>query len=139
MARITDLFGDTETTHIDVGNSRVNITYRPNAVTPRMQKAFDRVQRLARRTREYDGADMDEVPEGLLDEISDADIPGFMVTAVCRTVTGWDLEDPDGQPYPVTEESVADLPTEFLQDVIAAVMRREKEPLDEGEDATSEA
>lgn len=52
---------------------------------------------------------------------SDGDDVRVVADVAGSVLTGWDLED-GGKPYPVTKEALLDLPFDFLNGVLGAVL-----------------
>lgn len=125
MVTVNDLTGDLETAVVEHSGHDIKIQYRPDAVTPRIQSRIYKANRAIEKARKRD-------------EIPDADIAPLLVETVCRCVAEWDVTDSNGDMFPLDVEHVEELPTAFLNAVIGAVFAREKEPLDEGEEETSE-
>lgn len=126
MVTVNDLTGDLETAVVEHAGHDIQIRYRPDAVTPRIQSRIYKANRAIEKARKRD-------------EIPDADIAPLLVETVCRCVAEWDVTDGNGGMWPLDPEHVEQLPTTFLDAVIGAVFAAEKEPLDEGEGGTSAA
>lgn len=126
MVAFNDLGGALETAVVEHAGHDIKISYRPDAVTPRMQSQIYRANRAIEKARKRD-------------EIPDTDIAPLLVEMVCRCVAEWDVTDGNGGMWPLDPEHVEQLPTTFLDAVIGAVFAAEKEPLDEGEGGTSAA
>lgn len=128
--RVSDLYG-TETAKVDYNGHTITVTYRPEATTPRLQSAFDHVQRAAREL------------EGTTDKTKMAEIMApmvpLLVDATVTLVASWDLETDSGTMWPVTDDSVADLGIPLLMAIVGAIFAQEQEPLSEGEESPSAA
>lgn len=83
---------------IDVDGETLNVQYRPGAFTPE----FDRSARQLETSSD---------PETGL---------GAMF---CSVVASWDLEGDDGQPVPLTPESLMTVPTDILIAVLGAMRK----------------
>ena len=79
----------------------VTATYRPGALTPSTQ---DKVMGLMETNRE---------------------LVGF-AKVLSQVLVGWDLQDDDGNPYPLTEGALGDLPGHFLADVVNAFFEQQR-------------
>lgn len=104
--KLTDLKRDrrTLTIPIVVGQDELTndvtedlvLTYQPSKNTPRSEQAFN---------------------EALKDEWKSKAAIGFLT----NMVVDWDLQDDGGDPYPITEDAMAELPQAFLTAIIKAI------------------
>lgn len=86
----------TKWVRISFGEEVLEVEYRPDAVTPRMVIQVDEAKKPAAQMR-------------------------AVVEALNRILVSWDLIGEDGKPYPITKESLMDLPLSFLAQVFRAV------------------
>ena len=120
--KLKDLKKATKTTSFVYGEDTVNLTYRPAAITPR-------VQYVARALTDLSGQQID-----LTDLAQDArnaivrdrtaavsEAIGDYLDILVSIITAWDVLGDDGKPLPVTAEVMADFPYEFINALFAAV------------------
>lgn len=92
--KLSELFAETKVLVVAVGGGELNVTYRPDAITP---ETLDRMSNAA-------------------------SAPGeAIVSTVVELVASWDLTDDDGSIYPLTVKDVRRLPLSFLSTVIKAI------------------
>lgn len=92
--RLSEIFSTSKTVEVTIGDGKLAVTYRPDAVTPEL---VDRMNNTG-------------------------SAPGEAIaTSVVELVESWDLTDNDGQPYPLTVEAVRKLPVSFLSSVTNAI------------------
>lgn len=93
--RLSEIYSQVKTITVPVGTGTLQVTYRPQAITPEM---VDRMNDTRGAT------------------------PGEAIaTCVVDLVSSWDLTSDDGKPYPITLESVRQLPIAFLAEITKAV------------------
>lgn len=85
--RLSELFAEKKVLVVPVGDGELNVTYKPDAITP---ETLDRMSNAA-------------------------NAPGeAIVSTVVELVTEWDLTDDDESPYPLTFKDLRRLPISFL-------------------------
>lgn len=95
MPRLAQILPEIATVKVEAYD--MTVSYRPGALTPAEQ---DRIMDLMEKNRQG---------------------PAF-AKIISRLVASWDLTGDDDQPYPVTEESLRDLPMDFLANVLNTLM-----------------
>jgi hypothetical protein len=80
---------------VEIGDVAIELSYRPAVVTPRWQKAAAAAK--------------------------DGDIDTGLLVPMCQLVAGWDLENDDGTPVPLTPEGLQDIPAQALLAILQAV------------------
>lgn len=96
MPKLTDLVASRKSISVPFGESALKVSYRPNVVTPRLQKAIAQAQ------REQD------IDAGLLSPMSDL-------------IHSWDLTDDEGGIIETTQDALADVPAAVLLAVLNAI------------------
>ena len=94
--RLSDLAKDRRTVTVTVNGGTVSVTYRPGGITPQSE---DALRELIAEQRA--GASLVAMLSGILVE--------------------WDLQDDEGQPYPMDAESLRRLPTVFLSAIAEGI------------------
>lgn len=92
--RLSQILSDRKIVQIGIGDDALNVTYRPQAITP---ETLDRMTAAN-------------------------DKPGAaIVETVVEMVADWDLTDDDGSPYPLTIKDVRRLPVSFLSTIVKEI------------------
>lgn len=72
----------------------------------------------------YKPSEYSSKTEAELNTILQGDVKSLMgTTFVQRLVLSWDLIGDDGEPYPITLDSLAELPSTFIGDVVGGVAK----------------
>lgn len=101
--RLNEKMASTRTITVDWDGDRVDVRYRPNAVTPDLLEEVD--------------AQSDDNLDSLR----------VLITAV---VDWWDVQYDDGSTLPVTMETVGQVPMPFLRNVQTGIMEAQRPPED---------
>lgn len=96
MPKLTALVNDLATVSVPFGDSALRVTYRPNAITPKFQKAVARAQR-------------------------DEDLDAALLWPTSELLHSWDLTHDDGTPVPTTPDALADLPVRVILAILSAI------------------
>jgi hypothetical protein len=91
---IAQLLADVEPVEVHFRGETVNAKYKPSVITPAL---FARIN--------ADTYDKDAI-----------------VDVLAQALVGWDLAGDDGQPVPITEPSLMELPTKFLRTVYRGIL-----------------
>lgn len=96
--RLSELARNRRTVEVPVGDGDdvVKITYRPGGITPQTEERLHKA--------------IDEQRGG-----------AALVALFADCLIEWDIVDDDGQPLPVTEETLRHLPTVFLAQMAQAI------------------
>lgn len=96
MPKLTDLIAARKTISVPFGESALKVSYRPNVVTPRLQKAISQAQR-------------------------EQDIDAGLLAPMSELIHSWDLTSDSGETIETTREALADVPAQVLLAVINAI------------------
>lgn len=96
MPKLTDLVADRATVAVPFDGASLKVTYRPGAITPKVQAAVFKAQR-------------------------EQDVNAGLCQPLSKLLVRWDLTDDEGETVPTTAESLADLPAQLLMRVLEAI------------------
>lgn len=96
MPKLSALVADNATVSVPFGDEVVTVRYRPSVITPGFQRAIAEAQ--AR--NDFDGA---------------------VCWPLSALIVGWDLQADDGATVPTTPESMAAIPGQVLNVILAAI------------------
>lgn len=97
---VKSLAAKTRSVVVQYAGDAITITYAPARITPRWEQAVN--ERLRGDWKS-----------------------GALVAALTDVVVDWDVTD-GGEPWPPTEEHLAQLPTELLAEVLAAIVEDQR-------------
>jgi hypothetical protein len=92
--------------------------YRPNFLTPAVEKQFRAEQRKVERMIKAARAKQQTDPDSELPEVE----PTVLFDSIKGVVESWDVLDDDNQPLPITHETMQQLPYTFLTQVMEHCM-----------------
>jgi hypothetical protein len=92
-------------TDFEYDGEKAKVWFRPNTMTPSLEKEIRRMQREL--------ADQDELDK------QEAGGRRYLDT-FCRVVIDWEVLDEDGARVPITPEAISELPYNFLRAVLDA-------------------
>jgi hypothetical protein len=97
MAKISHLLKDKRPLAIDLGEGEtLNVVYRPGVLTPaRHDEAIDLVEQQR--------------------------VGAALAKSLSLSLVSWDLTGEEGEPYPVDEDTLRELPVRFLDMVFSAI------------------
>lgn len=96
MPRLTDLVASSATVIVPFGGSSLLVVYRPDAITPRFQKAAQAAQAAG-------------------------DLDAALLVPISTLIRSWDLTDDDGEPVGLDPNTLADVPAPVLLAVLTAI------------------
>jgi hypothetical protein len=96
VPKLTDLVADRATVSVPFEGAALRVTYRPGAITPKVQASVFKAQR-------------------------DQDLEAGLCRPLSGLLVRWDLTDDDGEPMATTPEALAELPAQLLLRVLEAI------------------
>lgn len=119
---LKDLKKATKTVTFPYGADTVTLTYRPAAITPRVQYVAGALVALGGQQVDLEGL-TPAARNALVQQRTAAatEAIGDYVGMLAEIITAWDVLGDDGKPLPVTAGEMADFPYEFINALFAAV------------------
>lgn len=92
--KLSELVRETRKVSVVLGSSALSVEYRVNALTPQMESLLSNQERPLE----------------------------VLVDVIVTLVAGWELENDNGEPYPIEHEAVMKLPVSFLMAVLQVIV-----------------
>lgn len=121
--KVAKLAGATATTSFEWLGEVVNLVFYPSRFTPNLVERLMEVAMLG--NLDADALALMQAGERRFQEIAGYTPKALRALneALCTLVQSWDLEGEDGAPYPITPEALAELPFDFLTQVLTTVQQ----------------
>jgi hypothetical protein len=116
--KLANLSGQLAETDFPFAGESVHIVYRPNFLTPAVEKKFRSEQRAIERTIKAARAKQKDDPSTELPEVE----PTVLFDSIIGVIESWDVLDDDNQPLPIIYDSLNQLPYTFLTQVMEHCM-----------------
>lgn len=123
--KLSDIERETKPLAIPFGGTAVlNIEYQVAGMTfARISEMMEAAVEASRSAKAVDDGDADE-GESMRRRI--ATVREAMIGQLLQSLRAWDLEDEDGNPVPITEESLADIDVEIVKKIQKAIAEDQK-------------
>ena len=119
MPKVMDLAKSTISTEFEWEGETVHFTFRANGITPRQNRLIGTFYQIWRKSKPEDGSD--EQPE-VIDDDEAQELMESLVEMLAGLITDWDIMLDARKKYPITVESLMDLPSGFIFALFGAVM-----------------
>lgn len=96
MPKLSDVTHGRATVRVPIGDVALQITYRPDVITPRFQKAVQAAQVTQ-------------------------DVDSFLCWPLSELIADWDLTEDDGTPVATTPDAIGALPVPLLLAILNAI------------------
>ncbi|MBP8291935.1 MAG: hypothetical protein KAX65_04130 [Caldilineaceae bacterium] len=127
--KLKDLKKATKKTTFPYGADSVTLTYRPAAITPRVQFVAGALVALSGKQVDLAGL-APEARNAIVQErmAASSEAIGDYLDMLTEIIVTWDVLGDDGKPLPVTADIMADFPYEFINALFAAVQSGGSDP-----------